>query len=150
HRIRTTVEIDRFADDVRIRSEASSPKPITQRDDLIAAFLFFFRQKLAPEHRSNAHQSKEIRCDQSAANRFRLAYSREAGIPRRIHGQILKDVILTAPIEEIRIGSYVLAYVLMPIVYPDHSELLRLRIWKRTQYNAVDYSKYRAVCAYAD
>jgi hypothetical protein len=74
---------------------------MTQNHDARARFIFL-GQKVAPEHRLDPENGKEIARDLAAVETFRLAGSREvkAFLGERCHP--FEHRVLFAPIEEIR------------------------------------------------
>ena len=97
------IESDRLADDLRIGVETTTPQSLAhdRREDFV--WMIFFRQKYAAHHRLDAEQGEKSGRNNSALNLLRLSRARQIECPIRVSGDLLKDLILIAPVRKIRI-----------------------------------------------
>src|SRR5215469_8507919 len=71
YRVRLSIHLDSFTDDVAIRAELL-PKAVRENDDVVPADLTFFGQEITPEEQSRSHHAVCAGCDCAPDNAFWL------------------------------------------------------------------------------
>src|SRR5262245_64245996 len=105
HLTTRAVEHDRLSDEVWISAKTPAPQTMTQKRHRIAARFVLFRQKGAAQRRPDTERRKEFRRDLPSDYSLRLAIAGKSKVHLAKNGDLLEDVILRAPIEEIRVGN---------------------------------------------
>src|SRR5207245_9766102 len=108
-----------FSDDVRVRSEASLPKPVTQYHDAVASLRLFIRRETSPKNRTHAQGLKKIRRDRDAVDTRRIVGPGQVeSADRTEHGQFLERLTLRFPVIVVRWSGLLLIIVLIRITLP--------------------------------
>src|SRR5438874_10299335 len=116
-------------------------------DDVVAADCAFFWQKITPQENWDSLNVEKARRRCSSLHDFRMAGGGKAESVAVLCDQILKDSVLTFPIEVISDGNG----VVVPVdSRPDHDELMGIWIWQRREKGGIDHGKNGSVCAYTE
>ncbi len=86
---------------IRIASVVTLPHRVADDHYLLVAELFFLRQEIAAQDRFHLKQAEEVPGGMHAPHLFRLAAPCEAVKPRTPGGELLKHMVLFAPVEKL-------------------------------------------------
>src|SRR5712664_344192 len=104
-RVTRAIELDSLADNIWYRTELAFPQACAYQSYRRAAETVFFGVEQAPNLRLHAESRKENRRDHFAADMFGYANACQIEIVRAKRGHRNESVVLSLPIEEIRIGN---------------------------------------------
>src|SRR6266404_4731063 len=82
--VRTTVELDCPANNIRVTTEASLPQAIAQDNDEVFAIHLFFGDEDPAEQGLALHDFEEAIADLDRGNSFRFAIARHSWVPTRV------------------------------------------------------------------
>src|SRR5215510_6891240 len=121
---------------------------MAQHHDSMGAFLILSGLESASEKWRNAQHIEEIRCDRSAGNPLRAVLALQVEAGGSISRNSRHDVILLAPIREVRNRDS--SRPSLGQLLPDEDQSLRVFESQRTQQHSVHDTEDRAVRANAE
>ncbi len=147
HREVRPVDLDRLADQRRIRPVAPRPEPVAQHHHLVPPRRLLFGQEGPPQHRTHTQGREEARRDPHAGDLLGLAPAPQVvAPPRRIEERhaleraaLLPKIPKVRPRDDVEIGG------IGDRPLPDHHQPFRLRKRNRPQERRIHHPEHRGI-----
>ena len=108
HCVGFVIQCDALADDADIAAKPPLPQFVAEQHDMVFPITLFLRMEVAPQHRPDAKQSKDVRRKPRAGNVFWLASSGKDETVKASRGEPFKHGALFPPLIQRRRGHPIL------------------------------------------
>src|SRR5579871_909520 len=145
YRIRFIVQADGSSDNSFVRAKAAFPDSVAQYHNMLLARLVFIRGKCAAQHRFYLKDVK-VRCGYACATQLHRNVNTGESDGSSIlcrHGA--ENRVLVLSVEEVHCGNTV-AFAVRRL-FPDHYDLVCVRIRKWLEQNSINEAENSSVCA---